>query len=839
MIHEHNFDASNPNFPFNLSEREKAADNFALSKYMMDFYDLTYALDAEKVARYDENYLLHSGRWPQLERISNDISFALEGENILMNGGALRHYPIIDAVSKSIVADILINPNVAIIKDFSAKANNIRKETLLKMVKDFIREKYITPKINEMYSQYMQQNGTDSIMNLTPEEQDQVVADIERRAMEQVPESIIRAMEEFRTPDERILYAFYNDAYREQNVGSKMAVAAENAVVTSAPYFRLGVMDDLPFMEVLNPKWVTWAGSEHTEWAQDGLFAKYEQYLTPQDVIAKYGSYLKKKDIQQIRDMFFPIPGSHSSQRDTSGIDFEVVEAVADNPELQAINLRSSAGQSDYINLLRNLRASHREGYGIRECYITHRWTARMYKLIRSVNGKDKVYYLSDHYVKNPALGDISVSNILVPQVWHGVKLGTKSDDYVFIEPVKGQYNNFKNPFKVDLTIYGGELNTFSNNVPNASHIDLGKPWQYKFNLLMKQWEEADATDIGKILVGSVDSKPDGWSYSEWFASMKYGKFLLTKGASDGKSQLGQTDLIRSEDVSQSSRIADIVNRLGYIEQKVFSSMYYNPNKMGMISQYANIQNTQSNISASDRQMYRFHSKFRELKTKVLEAFLRYTFIAYEANDNKKEVLLDNFCREYLDLNKGEFNPLDISFSVVDDFKESEKLEQVRQLALSFIQNGMSGSEITAIINAESMGEVEDIWKRFEDRRAKEAQQQQAYTIDLEKEKRATMENLEKMRQEFDLLKQERDNEVKIKLAEINSMFMANANDINKDNVNDSLNKAVLEMENQYKMHLDKLEFMYYELDKKLANESSNSEKDRKTQKEIANKRSK
>lgn len=821
-----NFDEQNLNFPFNLSESDKKANDFYYAKQLSEMYDVTNKLNTAKLERMQENYLLHSGRWPNLESMDSSVAFQLQSENIILNGGTLKHYPLIDSVSKSIVADILISPVVPIIKDFSSKANNLRKEQLQTMTKQYLKERYITPEINKIYQSYLAENNTKELMDLSPEDQDQVMADIERRALENVPQVIKEAMEKYRTPDEEILYAFYNDASRMLNVPSKIATGAENAVITGEVYWRMGILAKNPIMETLNPKYVTTGGSEHTEFCEDGQFAKYEQYLTPQDVIAKYGYYLNKKNIEKIRDLFVPIPGMGGPKKNTTGIDSEILDVVADNPELQNIDLRNREGQNQYIDLLRSIETTHRHGYGVRECYVTHRWTKRFKKLQKIVNGVKKEYIVADHYEKNPSRGDIKVEKIIAPNIWHSVKLGTSDEDYVLIESVPGQYNNFQNPFKVDLTIYGGKLNTFSNNVENASHIDLGKPWQYKYNILMKKWEERDATDIGKILIGQIESKPDDWSISEWYMSMHLGKFLMTKSAYDGRSQAGQTDLIRAEDLSQP--VSDVLNQLEYVERKCYSSMYYNPNKMGNISQYATNQNTQANINASDRQMYRFYNRFREIKIRALNALLRYTFIAYEDNDLKKEALLSEYCKAYLDVNNGEFNPMDISFSIVDDFKESEKLEQIRQLSLSMVQNGLSGSEIAKIINADSMGEVEEILQSFEKRIAKQAESQHENQMALEQERRKTLTIMEKARQDFRLLEQERELEVRIKLADLNNDLMSNANDINKDGISDSLQKALVELENDYTKHRENLEFEYYKLGKEMNLTTSESDKDRK-----------
>ena len=72
-----------------------------------------------------------------------------------------------------------------------------------------------------------------------------------------------------------------------------------------------------PTIEVLNSKWVTWAGDDTTDYCEDGVMAKYEQYSTPQTFVEKYGrEAIKNKDfLKDIGDYFKEIPGVFRSNK--------------------------------------------------------------------------------------------------------------------------------------------------------------------------------------------------------------------------------------------------------------------------------------------------------------------------------------------------------------------------------------------------------------------------------------------------------------------------------------------------------------------------------------------
>lgn len=792
------FKIEDSTYPLWVSDSKKRANDKALAKDFMDYFDMANQLNDERCRKLQENYELHAGRWKNIENINPSVSITLGHENIVLGSGRLRHFPVLDRVSKSVTSDLIMRPLIPVIRDNSSKARNHRERVRLERVQSYFQNAVIQPALAQITSQYDQENNVIDPISLPIEAQKQRNFDIQRRFKQETPEEIFTALERLSTPDELVAEAIIKEGLRYVKAKSKFDIGAENAVITAEEYYRLGIVNNMPHMEVLNPKWVTWGGSEHVEYVEDGQFAKYVQYLTPEDAITKYSQHLVKSDVKRLSNLYSEIPGygnDKKRERSDRGIDRKIVDIFADNPELQdEINIRTRDGQNKLKQLYSTISHGSRDGYGIKESYITWRWLRRVKFVSRIVNGELETFIRDEHYRKDPFAGDVEVVDRAIPQTWHGVKLG--DEFYLDVDAIPYQYNNINDPFDVKLGIYGGRYNTFQNNVKNASLIDLGKPWQYKYNALMKKMEEHQATDIGKVFLGTTTMLPKGWTWAQWYKSLFLAKTAIISNHREGINNL-DASIFRSIDLSRTVDIQNDLAQLEYLENKIITSMYYSPQKIGDISQYATNRNTQVAIQGVDRQMFRFHNRNRQIKENVLNSFLQLCLYAYKDNEDVKSTILDDFLKVHYELNFNSTGFSNFSLTVVDDFRESEKLQELKNLALTFLQNGMTGRDLIAIIDGESMSEIKQVIEDLESKKEKlseeEFQRQEAL---LEKQRQAAEAQLQ-LQQEFAKLEAERERQTKIAIAEINSLDKQKAVDVDGDKVNDSLTKAVLDNESR------------------------------------------
>lgn len=789
-----NNNTENPNFPFNLTLKDKKANDFEYAKIMMDYYNIASPTSNEKLERYAENFNLHRGAWPEIENLAPTTNINIYNENISLGGGKLYHFPIINTVSQTIVSELIANPIIPIIRDTSSKARSHRDRVRAEKVKAYFQAKYVQPQLAAMQASFAGQEVSPEIMQ-----------QVEAEAAKALPEEITNSIDSYKMPDELLMDILYKHVMESERVKEKLDMGADFAVVMAEEYAMVYADRTGPRLKVLNGKYVDWGASDDVECVEDGEWARYTEYITFQDLIARFGTYLKFNTMKEIMDLYSPIPGSMDT-RDKSEIDLPLVDTLAANPSFQDpnsplyIDVKTREGQEKLKGLYRQLSNLHGINSGIKVTYITWRWT-RPGKVVEDVNGIERI--VDEHYVKNPQRGDKTVRKVLLPQVWHGWLINDKY--YVNIESVPWQYDNLIDLYSPKLTIHGLRYNTFMGNTRNSSFVDLGKPFNFRINLILKKMQEYEATDIGKVLFLTSDVKPDKITWGQWYSSLFQSRVAMLNRKFEGAS-IQERPPILTYDLAKTSDISASIEKLNWFENKLVKAMHYNPAKFGEISQYATNQNTQLSILGVDKQMLRFLNKRRAYKRSVLTSLMNVTIWAYKDNEFMKDLLLDDYLKVYYEENIEPFSLSSLALFLVDDFEESERLKTMRQLALSFVQNGGSARDIGRIISATSMAEIDSILELSDKRNMKAAMETREHEANMAKQQSDAAQQAMQLNQQFTAMQNERDRQVKLKVAEYNTALMANAQDIDKNAIPDSLTRTMAEIESKEKMHSEKME---------------------------------
>lgn len=773
----------------------KLKDNTKSARDVMDYYD--YYVDDYNPDwnRYDENYELHAGRWPNIENMNaSSVSFEMGSENIILGGGKLRHWPILNRATEHLVSEVILRPFIPIIRDYSSRARNYRERKRLQAVVQHLQDKYVKPKLQQITSQVMGNISQDQIASMPIEQQQQIQSDIQRQVIESSPEELLENLQSIHTPDERLFKQLLEGAMQEVSLKDKFDIGGEHAIVTAEEYYRILVKRNEPIVDVLKPRYLTWASSDREVCVEKGEFARYVEYLTFQDVIGESGLDLNIRSLKDLIDWHSGIPGNHE-YNEVKNIDHEVSRFLADNPQIEDSirDVRTLEGQQDIRHLYKFAGHLRRHGYGIKKTYITWRWARPVRLVTRLINGVPETFLRDDHYRLDKSKGDIKVQKRFIEQTWHGTKYGNTNQVYVDVEALPYQYTSINDVSKPNLSIYGRRYNVVHNEVKNRSFVDLAKPWQYRYNVIMKRKEEIEATDVGKVIFGTMNLKPANISWKQWFKSIYVGKFGLLSTHFEGLNQMDKKP-IHVEDLSNIRDIQAFIQQLEYAEEKIYSSMGFNPAKFGQLGQYTNTATARATMEGADKQLVKFHDTHRQIKQSVTRGLLSATLYAYKDNEHKKDILLDDFTRAHFEKNFDNLNAGEYEVAIVDDFQESQKLEQMRQLALTMIQNGGSAKDMASVINANSMGEIEDILAKSDKKRQEQEKKQfQRQKQLLQQEEQKEM-NIMKLKMEFEALQKERDREAKLAMAELNAQTMERSNDINENMVNDSLEKAMVEL---------------------------------------------
>jgi len=787
--------------PLLVSHEKKVAGDFKRAKQMMEYYDFFNGslFDRERDEKMLLNYDLYNGRWRSLESYTPNASFTVGGEEVgVKSGSKLRHYPIIDRVAKSAVSQVILDPSSAMVMDFSTDAMNERKRTKLGLIQQYLNESVVEPIRKQVTDAYLKEFGINDLYALSPEEQDQARSDIENRTGELTPKNIAKYLaEDFRPRKEYGLQLLFNDLLKEQNSRYKEVRGFEDGIITDVEAYRLWIRGNEPIFENLNPRFLDWGGTQTSEFIEDAEYAKYQQWLRHTEILNRHGLHLKRYNIKKLLELFSPFGEAAYDRPESNQVRRRFVEEIKFNPELKQADYRTQDGQQKLWEAYEKIGSAYSEGWGIRECHIAWKWDRELcyVERIDKKTGRKRGYWLGENYETSHLKGDISVRKVTVPEVWHGTKLGTSDPVYVGIEAWPYQHKSLDNPFDTKLPYYGGRYNTLGGNSESVAFIDLGKPFQYRYNVQMQRIDEYERTNIGKVLLATANMKPDDWSWDDWWTSLRVGKVAMirTKGESPNAMD---AQFFRDIDLSNMRDIGSALDALREWEDKIYMSMYFNKSKLGEASPYKGVGTNQMDTAAADRQLVRMYERHREIFERMLNGYLNVMKVAYQDHEIKKTVVLDDFSRAEIDVDFEGGSLGEAAIRVVNDAALKDKVTRFKSYVEMMIQNQMGSiRDIARVVFADTPAEILKVGDEVE-ARAQEAaaSAQQAQEEAREKDKADRVE-LMGVKGEIDSKIQAQKDEASLERTYVDREKFALQFDINEDGINDAYERALLEMQ--------------------------------------------
>lgn len=797
-----------------LTAQQKSANNNQLIKEMIDNVDGMLPIDGDRVNKIDEFWNLHNGIWPQMESYLNGQRMVFsdmdsDGEPLNPNS-FIVHHPKINNVTEWIMGDIIEQQLRPVVRDFSIHGRKYREEARLNMVREYYQQNIIAPQIEMIRSQYMQEMGITDMMQLNPDEQQQVMADLQRRINEGLPDHILDNMKRIKTPDEEIRATLLNHDITALEIEEKFIRGGEQAVVAYEEYYKVGSLNGKPTLDVLNSKWVSWMASPNVDYVEDGIMAKYEQYLNPHDFVLKYGYELSKTPglLTDFKDYFREIPGyggrvgkTHNKDMFLRETELDFVDLVGENPHLLPEDYRTKVGHDQIALLYTMLSRNAQEGMGIREVYTVFKWTEVInYVQRRGPDGGIQEFFFSADYKRDP-MRDIMCKKFPLNRVYHGYKVADRF--YLGVESVPWQYFGGVDAFDSKLTICGRKYSRRLGNDDDTTLIGPAVRYQLDYNISASKLKELEKRDKGKTTFWNQKMRPHGWSEAEYMEAISIGDNVPY--STDQMGQKDGTQPVFSQDGGITSKMNEYRANMELAETEMYKAMKVNKDALGSPDRYQSNALTQSNIRGSMKQMYSFHNARRLLKEKILNYMNNISLMLLIDDDEKQATILDDFARDYLNLNADDIRASKSSIFIVDDFEEATNTNMIKEYILKSIEHGGDVSDMIRLIRAKDTQEMENISRIMEEKQAK-ANEQAALS---EQERQARELEMRKEWEEFlamvDMEKRRMDNESRERVAIHRSETMMKAADINRDGVADSIERKEIELASKERIELEKL----------------------------------
>lgn len=544
-----------------------------------------------------------------------------------------------------------------------------------------------------------------------------------------------------------------------------------DALIVGEEAYQCDIVGGEPTFERVNPLKLHVFKNGYSNKIEDADLVILIDFWSPGRIIDTFYDVLSKADIEYIDKM----PQSYYAD----GMN-NINEADA------FVNYSSIAGdQFDSNNMIDDFVLFGNTGVNATTNYFDNNGNIRVLRVywkskrkIKKVksydpeSGEEVFNFYPENYEINKAIGE-EEKIFWVNEAWEGTKIG--KDIYVNMRPRVIQYNRLSNPSRCHFGIVGTIYNL--NDSKPFSMVDVMKPYSYLYDVIHDRLNKAIAANWGKIVKLDLAMVPKGWDVNKWLHFAKINKIAVTDSFKEGNIGAAQGKLAGLMN-NQSSGVIDAetgnyiqqhIQLLEYINSEMSSVAGISKQREGQISNRETVGGVERATLQSSHITEWVFMKHDDTKKRALECFVETAKIAIKGGSKKFQYILSDGARQSVEIDGTEFADSDYGI-VVDNSPETQQLrEKMDTLAQAALQNQtLSFSTIMQIFSSASISEIRRVVER--DERRIQERQQQAQEQQIQSQQEIAQQQLEaqQIQMQFEDMKNQRDNETKILVAQIN-----------------------------------------------------------------------
>lgn len=609
--------------------------------------------------------------------------------------------------------------------------------------------------------------------------------------------------------------ALLNHYIKEYNIPLMFNQGFMDAMAVGEEIYQCDIVGGEPIIKKLNPLKVRIFKGGYSNRIEDADMIVLEDYWSPAQVIDTFYDVLTKKDMEYIEKM-----PDHVGQAAVDSMDniderygFVNNHMIGDEISTESF-FWDPMGAYDGVN---NSLLPYDMAGNLRVLRVYWK-SRRRIKKVRSYDpqtGEEVFNFYPETYVIDKDAGE-EEQIFYINEAWEGTKIGT--DIYVNMRPRIVQYNRLSNPSRCHFGIVGSIYNL--NDTRPFSLVDMMKPYNYLYDAIHDRLNKLIARNWGSLVRLDFAKKPKGWDVEKWLYyaktmglavedSFKEGDIGAATGKLAGALNNASTGVIAASDGNQ---IQQYINLLEFIKMEMAEVAGITKQREGQVSNRETVGGVERSMMQSSHITEWLFVVHEDVKKRALECFLETAKIALRGRSKKFSYILSDNSQRIVDIDGDEFAEADYGL-VVDNSNGMQELNQkLDTLAQAALQNQtLSFSTIMKLFSSSSLAEkqrlVEKDERNIQERQA-QAQQQQAQIQQQEIEQKAQLEQA-KMQQE-DALNQ-RDNETKILIAQINASSKGEEDGVIEPEFSEEARANLLEKMRQFderlKLDREKLAF--------------------------------
>lgn len=630
-------------------------------------------------------------------------------------------------------------------------------------------------KEKQMLIQYMMSAIT---ARMSPEEQQQFQEQLQSGEI-MPPEEIGKYMRrDYKDVVENT--AYHTLVYLREKLGldNEFIKGWKDGLIAGEEIYYVGVLNDEPYMERVNPQYFSYDMSPDLEFIEDASWCCRKMRLPVAEVYDRYYDKLEEKDLDKLNEMLTGRPSNDLGEKDPVDNFNHINMHIYDNPIFDQ---------------------KTRHNINVWHCC----W--KSFKKIKYVTmlddqGQAQIEIVDEFY--EPVGTELSVEDDWIVEVWEGYRAG--SDLYFGIQPIEYQHVSIDDPNSQKLP-YCGAVYSNTNSRPR-SLVSILKPLQYMYIVLWYRLELALARDKGKVVNMDITQIPKsmGITPAKWMHYLSsvgvnfinpYEEGWNIPGREGGKP--ATFNQLTALDLTMSNVIAEYIQLMDKIEQLAGTICGITEQRQGEISTSELVGNVERSVVQSSHITEPLFWVHNQCKRHVLNMLLNTAKGAWQQSGKKKlQYIFDNGERAFIDINpKFYFEDMDVFVS--DTSKDLENIQKLQQLIQPAMQNGASLLEAAEVLTNDNFNIIKQKLKDMQDRQdqlqqqQQQAEQQQAMQIQqMQNEAKEQQLMLQEAQMDLDRYKIDADNQTKIAVAEISAYRGTEDKDANMNGIPDPMEIA-------------------------------------------------
>jgi len=500
-----------------------------------------------------------------------------------------------------------------------------------------------------------------------------------------------------------------------EEIYEKLNKAWFDFLITGEVYTHRGVRGNEPFYDILNPIDVDYDKDPDLEFVEDGDWALVRKFVHASTIIDHYYDELTPEQVLKLEN-----PENHDLH---SYLAFRPESASSDE----------NAHRSRLIEVV-NVYWKSRKRIGFLE--FTDPTTGTIEEI-----EVDELFKMPIELKEQGA----NLTWMWVNEVMEGTRID--GDIYVKMKPISNQRVSLDNPSLCKLPINGRKYS--DRNARNISLVSLGIPYQLNYNIYKYRLELAIARSKDIIVQFDINMIPKKWDMDKFMYYVEGTGVAWVDYNKEGVQLSPQHQSVLDMSIKTIEQYIVLLNSIMEEWEKLSG---VNRQRQGQVGSYEGKATSQQAIVQSSHITEDLFRKFGRLEQKDLQALVDYSKEAW-INGKKAMYVMADGVTEFLDLESMEHMESEYGIFVSDSGKDQDKLDAIKQLSQSMIQNGVPASTIAEMFDAESFtdikGKISSAEKSLQELEQSQQQAEQEMQQALLQQQQAEAEN-ENMNKEKD-----------------------------------------------------------------------------------------